>query len=417
MTEIATPNPNSCCAEYTRLSRRGLLGGSVALAGLSTVVGSAVVSASPAQAASAGSVLVVVSMRGASDGLSLVVPHADPIYYEARPRIAIPSDRLLAKDAMFGLHPQMAPLLPMWNAGRVGVVHAAGLPAPNRSHFAAMEEIEDANPGSVVRQGWLNRLLGERPGTSSLQGFSLGSSLSTAMYGPEQVMSASDVDDVEFPGQDRFDTNDGRRRSLHTLWDNNTSPLGRSMAATFDAVENFTPAREQPSRAADYPRSDLGNALSEAARIVRGNVGVEVITVDQGDWDMHSGLGTTEWGAMKVNAADFAGSIAAFFNDLGDQASKVTLVAFSEFGRRVRENSNFGLDHGHGNAMFLAGAGVRGGYHGNWPGLTNELDSDLLVTTDYRSVLAEVVSRRFNASTAAVFPGFTPESVGAMAAS
>lgn len=417
MTEPRTQKPDACCAEYTRMSRRGLLGGTAALAGLSTTIGSAVVTASPAQAAAAGSILVVLSMRGASDGLSLVVPHADPVYYAARPRIAIPSDRLLAKDGMFGLHPQLAPLLPMWDAGRVGVVHAAGLPAPNRSHFAAMEEIEDANPGSTVRQGWLNRLLGERPGNSSLQGFSLGPSLSTAMYGPEPVMSASDVDDVEFPGQDRFDTNDGRRRSLHTMWDDDTSPLGHSMAATFDAVKDFTPVREQASREANYPRTDLGGALSEAARIVRGNVGVEVITVDQGDWDMHSGLGTPEWGAMKVNAADFAGSIAAFFDDLGDQASKVTLVAFSEFGRRVVENSNHGLDHGHGNAMFLAGAGVRGGYHGTWPGLTNDSDSDLVVTTDYRSVLAEVVSRRFNASTAAVFPGFTPAPLGVMAAS
>ena len=114
--------------------------------------------------------LVLLSLRGAADGLSLVVPHADPIYYAARPRIGIPHASLLAPDAMFGLHPALAPLLPMWNAGTLAAVHATGMATPNRSHFAAMEAIEDAAPGSTERNGWLNRLLGELPGTSPAPG-------------------------------------------------------------------------------------------------------------------------------------------------------------------------------------------------------------------------------------------------------
>jgi len=108
-------------------------------------------------------------------------------------------------------------------------------------------------------------------------------------------------------------------------------------------------------------------------------------------------------------------SIGALFTDLGALAEKVTLLTISEFGRRVKENANWGLDHGYGNVMLLAGAGVKGGkYYGTWPGLTNDVDSDLLVTTDYRSVLAEVATARFGASPAKVFPGFQPETVGAM---
>jgi len=140
-----------------------------------------------------------------------------------------------------------------------------------------------------------------------------------------------------------------------------------------------------------------------------------VVTVDQGDWDMHSDLGTVQGGRMVRNAGELAAAVAAFFTDLGPLADKVTLVALSEFGRRVAENANMGLDHGYGNVMFLAGAGVRGGsYYGTWPGLQAEIDSDLLVTTDYRSVLSEVVSSRFGASTSTVFPGFTRERVGVM---
>ena len=124
------------------------------------VYGGAEVRASAAASTPAPSVLVVVSMRGAADGLSLVVPHADPVYYAARPGISIAADRLLARDGMFGLHPSLAPLLPLWQSGRVAAVHATGLPAANRSHFSAMEEIEDASAGSSTRVGWLNRLIG-----------------------------------------------------------------------------------------------------------------------------------------------------------------------------------------------------------------------------------------------------------------
>ena len=140
------------------------------------------------------------------------------------------------------------------------------------------------------------------------------------------------------------------------------------------------------------------------------------ITVDQGDWDMHTDLGALEWGEMKRNAGDLASSIAAFFTDLGPAADRVTLVTLSEFGRRGKENDGYGTDHGFGNVMFVAGAGVRGGrYLGSWPGLTDSLDADLLVTTDYRSVLTEVVTRRFGVSVGQVFPGFAPQAFGVMA--
>jgi len=376
------------------------------------MVGGAVVTASPARAASATSVLVVVSLRGAADGLSLVVPHADPVYLAARPRIGVPSDRLLAKDGMFGLHPAMTALVPHWAAGRVAAVHATGLPVANRSHFAAMEEMEDADLGSSERVGWLNRLVSGTPGTSPLQGFSAGTStIPTSLVGPAATMSAGRVDDVELPGSDA----DGRRRkSLQTMWHREKSTLGRSMRTTFEAISTFGPAQAAADNRANYPGTGLGASLATAAQIIRGDVGVEVITVDQGDWDMHTDMGGPDGGWMWNNAQELAGAIAAFLDDLGTQAGKVTLVTLSEFGRRVTENDSGGTDHGYGNVMFVAGAGVRPGYHGRWPGLANSYEADLTVTTDYRQVLADIVSRRFNASVAKVFPGLKWQSTGVM---
>ena len=415
-----TSGQQDCCAEYAALSRRGLLRGLVAVGASTTVFGSAVVTASASAGVPAPSVLVVLSLRGACDGLNLVVPHADPAYYAARPNIAVPSETLLAKDGFFGLHPALEPLLPFWTAGKVAAVHATGLPVPNRSHFAAMEEVEDADPGSSARSGWLNRLIGTDVDANPLQALNLvGGVPPTSLYGAQPVMSAGGIGRMRIAGDDEWDDTHGRIRSLHALWDGNHSGLGRAMSATFGAVSSFDAVQavdDQPANGAAYPGTDLGRALGEVARVVKADVGVAVLTVDQGDWDMHTDIGTVEWGRLRQNAGDLAGSLAAFLTDLGPLADKVTVVTISEFGRRVQENASGGTDHGYGNVMFLAGAGVKGGtYYGRWPGLANTLDADVLVTTDYRSVLSEVVASRFGASTATVFPGFVRSAVGVMA--
>jgi uncharacterized protein (DUF1501 family) len=412
-------NQTDCCPEYAAMSRRGLLKGALAFGASTTVFGTAVVTASPASAAPAPAVLVVVSLRGACDGLSLVVPHADPAYYAARPNIAIASDVLLAKDGMFGLHPAFEPLLPFWTAGKVAAVHATGLPAPNRSHFAAMEEVEDANPGSSVRSGWLNRLVGTDADANPLQGLAMGSGVApAALYGPQPVMSAVSVNGLGVAGDDDGESGFRRMSSLHTLWDGDATTLGRSMKSTFGALASFQTVKDSPDEPADgaeYPGNDLGHALKEVSRVIKSDVGVAVLTVDQGDWDHHTDMGNVGGGLLMNNATGLADSLAAFLTDLGPWADKVTVVTISEFGRRVQENASGGTDHGYGNVMFLAGAGVKGGtYYGSWPGLSNSLDGDVLVTTDYRSVLSEIVVSRFGASPAAVFPGFVRSPVGVM---
>lgn len=411
-----------CCDEYAGISRRGLLKGAALSAGAgvaTSMFGSTFLQATYGTTRPSGNVLVLLSLRGASDGLSLVVPHADPAYYAARPQIAIPKASLLAQDATFGLHPKLAPLLPLWNAGKMAAVHAVGLPAPNRSHFAAMEALEDADPGSNVRVGWVNRLIGQDTYTNPLQAVGLGMSVPiTALYGPQATVTTSSIEDLALAGDNKWDTYHRRRRSMQTMWAGAGGQLGAGARSALSAIADFAPVKatsDVPANGATYPKDDLGDALQATARIIRGNVGVDVIAVDHdGGWDMHTDLGTVSSGLM-IEATDIlASSLAAFFTDLGALGSKVTVVAISEFGRRVKENGNLGLDHGYGNAMFLLGGGVKGGYYGTWPGLQNTEDADLAVTTDYRSVLSEVVVKRMNASTAAVFPGFTPNPVGAL---
>jgi len=409
---------DACCPEFAAMSRRSVLRGALALGGATFMVGSATVSASASAPTSASSVLVVLSLRGGADGLSLVVPYGDPGYLAARPTIHVPQDQLLdgTTDGFFGLHPKLAPLLPLWSTGTLAAVHATGLTTANRSHFSAMEQVEEANPGSSARVGWLNRLVGTSA-SSPLRGVGIvNGTPPTELSGPVPLMTVGSLDDATVAADDQWDTDPAgkRRRSLHTLWDHDRSPMGVAVRATLQATTDITPAVQATDNSASYGGSHLGQALAAAARIIRGDVGTEVITVDQGDWDMHVDVGDLTGGQMLGNAHDLATAVAAFFGDLGTQAGKVTLVTISEFGRRVLENGNRGLDHGWGNVMFVAGAGVVGGKvylnpTEGWKNLSEDLEADLHVTTDYRHVLAEIVSARFpGASPTTVFPGLGP---------
>jgi uncharacterized protein (DUF1501 family) len=209
--------------------------------------------------------------------------------------------------------------------------------------------------------------------------------------------------------------------SLREAWSDDTTSLGRGALAALDMSSLFADVVGGPSEpwnGAVYPSGDLGKSLADSARLVRADIGAEVITVDCGSWDMHVGMGDVDSGLMTASVSELALALAAFFKDLGSEGSRVTVVTISEFGRRLEENASHGLDHGWGNVMLLLGGGVRGGrYHGTWPGLSRGklVDGDLAVTNDYRNVLGEVVGTRFGADVSKVFPGFHYTPIGVMA--
>jgi uncharacterized protein (DUF1501 family) len=414
-----------CSCDDYRASRRAFIGSMLGVT--AGAVGVTMFGDTFRQVALAGTkntnVLVVLSMRGGADSLSIVVPHADPGYYQARPTIAVPRDRLVAADAGFGLHPALSPLTRMWREEKMAAVVATGMAVPNRSHFAAMEALEDADPGSSERRGWINRMIGLDAEQRPFEGVVLGTGVvPTSMWGSASVLSARRVDRLELPGSADAALRTRKKRSLHQVWDHAGGPLGRGARTALDTVDTLARIAERPytpAPGARYPQGSLGDTLKDTARLIKGRLGVEVVAIDHGGWDMHNGLAPVDaTGPATMNGmlTKLAQALSAFFTDLGAASARVTLVTITEFGRRIAENGSAGLDHGWATAMLVMGAGVRGGYHGRWPGLSQEalVDGDLAVTTDYRSVLAEVLRSRFNASTSRVFPGFQPEAVGVM---
>lgn len=395
------------------LSRRSLLkalGGGALTLTASATVHTQVALAAPGYA---GDVLVVLSLRGGFDGLSAVVPAGDPEYARLRPTIGVPQQALLPLDTTFGLHPAMAPLLPLWRSGVLGAVHGVGQEVASRSHFAAMEEMERAAPGTSLRTGWLDRTTGQRGGAAAgalaaVQVGGGGGGAATLLAGPNPELTMRSADGFALAGP--WDETERRRwhtalAELHREGPATVASAGTTALAAIGTMASL------PAGGGGYPEGELGTSLRDLARLVRGGVGVQVAAVDVGDWDMHADLGRHDGGWMARKLAELARAMAAFSADLGPLMGGVTVVTLSEFGRRAAENGSGGLDHGHGNLMLVMGGGVVGGrVHGRWPGLSSGalVDGALAGTTDYRAVIGEVLQKRCGAgSLTEVFPGFS----------
>lgn len=362
-------------------------------------------------------VLVAIFQRGAVDGLNVVVPHGESRYYDLRPTIAIPRpdgspDSAVDLDGFFGLHPSLKPLKSIYDSGHLAVVHAAGSPDPTRSHFDAQDFMESGTPGlKATPDGWLNRALVKESKASPVRAVSLGPELARTLRGHNHAVAINRLDNFQVRdaiGASTFESMYG------TTTDKFLNGTGRE---TFDAVKLMQSIQKQgytPANGAKYPGGRLGPSMQQVAQLIKSNVGLEVAFTDVGGWDTHvNEVGAKPSVGQLANLLnEFGLSLAAFYQDLGDRMADVTVVTMSEFGRTARENGDRGTDHGHANVMFAMGGDIRGGkVYGDWPGLAEEQlyeNRDLNLTTDFRDVLGELVTRHLgNRQIASVFPGFT----------
>jgi uncharacterized protein (DUF1501 family) len=364
-------------------------------------------------------VLVAIFLRGAADGLNIIVPFGEKAYYLLRPTIAIPKpdkrareDSCIDLDGFFGLHPSLASLKPIYDVQQLAIVHAAGSPDPTRSHFDAQDFMESATPGfRATADGWLNRALPLAEGkTSPVRAIALSPALPLSLRGHNDAVAIGSIDDFQIQ-------NAAEESIFESMYDHSSDRLQRETGhATFEAIKILKSVQKrpyQPARGVQYPQDLFGDKLQQIARLIKADLGIEAAFADVGGWDHHiNEVGAQASKGILADALrNLADALAAFYLDLGDRMEDVAVVTMSEFGRTARENGNRGTDHGHANIMFVMGGKVRGGrIYGQWPGLEKKRlyeGRDLAITTDFRDVLGELVCMHLgNRNLTAVFPGY-----------
>src|ERR1017187_5912044 len=394
-----------------------LRNGALAIAGTTAIPGFLVRSVMAETAATPGRRLVVIFQRGAADGLNVVVPYREKNYYAMRPGIAIPENQVLDLDGFFGLHPSLAAFKPLYDQGHLAIVHAAGSPDMSRSHFDAQDYMESGTPGlKSTQDGWLNRALQVEDARyrcthTPFRAVALGADVPRTLAGSIPAIALSNLNSFAIggrgpapsPAANAFEAmyGDSGDRIFH--------PAGEETFGAVKMLRAANPGQYTPSSGANYPNSEFGNNMKQIAQLLKANLGVEAAFTDVSGWDTHQNQGSVN-GQLANRLSDFSASIAAFWRDMGDDAGNITLVTMSEFGRTAHENGTGGTDHGHANAMFVLGGNVKGGkVYGRWPGLDNDQlneGRDLVLTTDFRQVLGEVVSDTLGANNLdVVFPG------------
>ncbi len=415
---------NQCCegVRPAKFSRWYFMKqGGIAMVGLSTVPAflQRAIAATPAEGKKQ---LVVLFQRGAADGLNIVVPFAEPNYYRMRPTIAIPqpkrggADAVLDLDGFFGLHPSLAPLVPMFQKSQVAIVHAAGSPDPTRSHFDAQDYMESGTPGvKATEDGWLDRAIGTIPeeNASPFRAVAMGPNLPRMLWGNTGAIALPDLRQFKVQPQSAAMANvvEGGFEAMYARSvDHALHGTGTETFEAINLLKKIDMSKSPPGNGADYPKSPLGQRLQQVAVMLKAKIGTEVVFVDCGGWDNHVNEGGVQ-GQLSNLLKDLGQSLAAFHQDMGDRMSEIVVVTMSEFGRTAKENGNRGTDHGHANCMFVMGGDVKGGLvYGKWPGLEDrQLNEgrDLMLTTDFRTVVGEILAKHNGVKQLnAVFPGF-----------
>ena len=407
---------NLWCRGFTR--RRFLAGaGAAGVAAL----GSQLATARASFGQSGQGTLVVVFLRGGMDGLAALVPAGDPHLAAARPDIHVPDAALLPLDRGFGLHPALAPLHELWKRNQFTAVPAVSTPDVSRSHFQAQDCLERGGSSAGTAEGWLDRVLDALGPGTTFRALSAGATVKRALAGDQPALALESVEKFTLhAGEPALH---GRTvQALSTLYTGLDHPLTRDVATTMEGLgvaAVMTAAGYEA--AAAYPEGEFAGHMSEVARLIKADVGLRVACVDVGGWDMHTGIGRVDDGAMTNSLRSLGETLGAFATDLGGALDRVNVVVMTEFGRRVEQNANGGSDHGHGAAVLLLGGGLAGGrVHGAWSGLApDQLDQgDVPGWNDYRDVLGEVISARLGIGAGAlpaIFPEHRVQPLGVMA--
>lgn len=339
-------------------------------------------------------ILVVLELSGGNDGLNTVVPYGDPAYYRARPRLGVPERDVIKVADGFGFHPSMVGFERLYKDGLMAVVHGCGYDRPSLSHFSSMDFWHTGVPNGGETLGWLGRLADRQydPGTRNVL-VNIGSSQALAVR-------AARHSPLVFDDPDRFrrEGTDGQRRALEALTEGRATanPALKFLASTArNAAESSEFVRQASAgyrTTVDYGIGGaFGGGLQRVVALIAARMPARLyyVTYPGNQFDTHVQQADPHMRLLMYTAD----AVRAFVEDLKriGRDKDVAIMMFTEFGRRVEENGSLGTDHGTATPMFVIGGGVKGGFYGRPPSLTDLDDGNLKMTTDFRSVYATVI--------------------------
>ncbi len=344
--------------------------------------------------------LVLIELKGGNDGLNTLVPFADPAYYTLRPKLAIARDAVVPLSDRAGLHPSLAPLLPLWNARELAVLQGVGYPAPNLSHFRSIEIWDTASKSEeYLREGWLTRTFAAAPtpATFAADGVIIGTAdLGPLTGGGTRAIALANPD--QFLRQARLATPDGAASN---------GALAHILKVEADIVQAAAHLGARRTLATQFPGGGFGNAIRTAAEVIAAPSGVAVVRITLSGFDTHTGQAATQARLLGELAAGIIGLKAALI-ELG-RWNDTLVLTYAEFGRRPKENLSNGTDHGTANVHFALGGRVQGGLYGEQPSLTRlGGDGNTGFALDFRGVYATVLERWWGVPSAATLGGKFP---------
>ena len=344
--------------------------------------------------------IVVVQLSGGNDYLNCVVPYTDPRYMDSRRNVHISEDQVIPLDNGLGLNPGMQPIKDLYQQGKVAIVHGVGYPTPNRSHFRSMDIWHTAEPTKVGDEGWLGNAINQMhpDGDNVVAAINFGAGLPRALVAKGAPVAS--VTDLENYGlMNHISIQEQRNEALEVFRNMYTQALGSGPVMDFlsqtglDALRGadiISTVTQKYSSTVEYASNSFAKSMKGAAQVLQADIGTRICYTQHGSFDGHTnGLALQEqlW-------RDVSGGIYDFYTDMKEhnQADDVLIFAFSEFGRRVKDNGN-GTDHGSGGVAFLIGDGVQGGHYGEYPSLDADklLEGDLEFNLDFRSLYTEIL--------------------------
>ena len=384
---------------FTRRKFLTLTSGAVAAGAIAPVLNlNEIASAAVSRPLAPGTpILVMLTLYGGNDGLNTVIPYADSLYYSSRPEISYKPETVLPLDAELALNPSMKGLKNLWDQNKVAIIRGVGYPNPDRSHFSSMAKWQTASPVKNINTGWLGRWI-DSQAEDSMLAISLGSVLPPLFAGAKRSGSVLPLGGLVIP-KGTIGVNCQQLSKVSRSDSNLMATAATSMRNLFSVSSTVQPVLKSPAPInPDLPTVNGGNAggdsnlaqqLDVVAKLIAAGAPTKVWSVSLGGFDTHANEANAQAELLGV----VSDSISRFMGQLKStsRANDVTIVVYSEFGRRVVGNGSQGTDHGTSGPMFIIGDKVKGGFYGDQPSLRNLIKGDLSVTTDFRDVYATLL--------------------------